>query len=285
MAPGRDVDRAPAPARPGDAGYRRTARRRLPRCYLRPASRPERPITIPPLRGPGLHDRRAERERRALRPGGRPRSGGAPKRVQTAHLGRHRLRQGRSSTRWSRCSLQRAASSLGAAAAARQLRHLEGRGLEGGDVTIRDLVRHVLRHRLDHIVVGSGRRRGLPTLRRPSTTVHGGSLATVHANHAADCALAPGDLRDAGDDALPSAVACRGVVDGIEAVIHQAGRRSESAAWRRWSASAATTCTRTGGWVEEAWPPPAEAARTASRQELTGGTGPRARRSDAAVPR
>ena len=98
-----------------------------------PPAAPSAAITIPPLRGPGLRDRRAERERRAPRPGGRPRNGGAPKRVQTAHLGRHRLRQGRSSTRWSRCSRPRAASSL--------------------------------RHRPDHIVVGEV---GGAVARRPS---------------------------------------------------------------------------------------------------------------------
>ena len=63
----------------------------------------------------------------------------------------------------------------------------EARGVQHGAVSIRDLVRHALRHRPDHIVVGE---------------VRGGSLTTVHANNAesalsrlASCAMqGAGDL-------------------------------------------------------------------------------------------
>ena len=98
----------------------------------------------------------------------------------------------------------------------------EARGLAGRGVTIRDLVRHALRHRPDHIVVGEVRGAEAADLLQALNTGHGGSLATVHANNAAaalsrlaTCAM------QAGDD-LPWTVVCRGVVDGIEAVIHQA---------------------------------------------------------------
>ncbi|MCY4078371.1 MAG: ATPase, T2SS/T4P/T4SS family, partial [Acidobacteria bacterium] len=98
----------------------------------------------------------------------------------------------------------------------------EARGLAGRDVTIRDLVRHALRHRPDHIVVGEVRGAEAADLLQALNTGHGGSLATVHANHAeaalsrlATCAMQAGD-------ALPWAVVCRGVVDGIELVVHQA---------------------------------------------------------------
>ena len=97
----------------------------------------------------------------------------------------------------------------------------EARGLTG-TVTIRDLVRHALRHRPDHIVVGEVRGAEAADLLQALNTGHGGSLATVHANHAtaalsrlASCAMQAGD-------ALPFSVICRGVVDGIEAVIQQA---------------------------------------------------------------
>ena len=96
----------------------------------------------------------------------------------------------------------------------------EARGLSGA-VTIRDLVRHALRHRPDHIVVGEVRGAEAADLLQALNTGHGGSLATVHANHAtaalsrlASCAMQAGD-------ALPFSVVCRGVVDGIEAVIQQ----------------------------------------------------------------
>ena len=97
----------------------------------------------------------------------------------------------------------------------------EARGLAGRGVTIRDLVRHALRHRPDHIVVGEVRGGEAADLLQALNTGHGGSLATVHANNAeaalsrlATCAM------QASDD-LPWAVVCRGVVDGIKAVIHQ----------------------------------------------------------------
>ena len=96
----------------------------------------------------------------------------------------------------------------------------EARGLTGA-VTMRDLVRHALRHRPDHIVVGEVRGAEAADLLQALNTGHGGSLATVHANHAtaalsrlASCAMQAGD-------ALPFSVVCRGVVDGIEAVIQQ----------------------------------------------------------------
>ena len=96
----------------------------------------------------------------------------------------------------------------------------EARGLTGA-VTMRDLVRHALRHRPDHIVVGEVRGAEAADLLQALNTGHGGSLATVHANHAtaalsrlASCAMQAGD-------ALPFSVVCRGVVDGIEAVMQQ----------------------------------------------------------------
>ena len=46
-------------------------------------------------------------------------------------------------------------------------------------------------------------------------------------------ALAPGDLRDAGDDALPSAVACRGVVDGSSSMTPRRGATSGATTTRR----------------------------------------------------
>jgi len=87
-------------------------------------------------------------------------------------------------------------------------------------VSIRDLVRHALRHRPDHIVVGEVRGAEAADLLQALNTGHGGSLTTVHANNArsalsrlASCAMQAGD-------ALPWEVTCRGVVDGIALVLH-----------------------------------------------------------------
>ena len=60
----------------------------------------------------------------------------------------------------------------------------EARGLATGAVTIRDLVRHALRHRPDHIVVGEVRGGEAADLLQALNTGHGGSLTTVHANNA-----------------------------------------------------------------------------------------------------
>ena len=84
-------------------------------------------------------------------------------------------------------------------------------------VSIRELVRHALRHRPDHIVVGEVRGSEAADLLQALNTGHGGSLTTVHANNArsalsrlASCAMQAGG-------ALPWEVTCRGVVDGISA--------------------------------------------------------------------
>ena len=104
----------------------------------------------------------------------------------------------------------------------------EARGLQEGAVTIRDLVRHALRHRPDHIVVGEVRGGEAADLLQALNTGHGGSLTTVHANNAESALsrLASCAMQGGGD--LPWDVTCRGVVDGIAMVIHMTradGRR------------------------------------------------------------
>ena len=97
--------------------------------------------------------------------------------------------------------------------------------LKGGAITIRELVRHALRHRPDHIVVGEVRGGEAADLLQALNTGHGGSLTTVHSNNAesalsriASCAMQAGGE-------LPWEVTCRGVVDGIAMVIHMTRRQ------------------------------------------------------------
>ena len=104
------------------------------------------------------------------------------------------------------------------------LRFEAGATLSETPVEIRDLVRHALRHRPDHIVVGEVRGAEAADLLQALNTGHGGSLTTVHANNArsalsrlASCAMQAGD-------ALPWEVTCRGVVDGIALVLHTTRR-------------------------------------------------------------
>ena len=97
----------------------------------------------------------------------------------------------------------------------------EARRLGDQGVTIRDLVRHALRHRPDHIVVGEVRGAEAADLLQALNTGHGGSLATVHANSATASLSRLATCAMQASDALPWTVVCRGVIDGIAAVIHQ----------------------------------------------------------------
>ena len=104
----------------------------------------------------------------------------------------------------------------------------EARGLATGAVTIRDLVRHALRHRPDHIVVGEVRGGEAADLLQALNTGHGGSLTTVHANNAESALSRLASCAMQGGGELPWEVTCRGVVDGIALVIHMSrsdGRR------------------------------------------------------------
>ena len=100
----------------------------------------------------------------------------------------------------------------------------EARGLQEGAVTIRDLVRHALRHRPDHIVVGEVRGGEAADLLQALNTGHGGSLTTVHANNAESALSRIASCAMQGGGELPWEVTCRGVVDGITMVIHMTRR-------------------------------------------------------------
>ena len=100
----------------------------------------------------------------------------------------------------------------------------EARGIDSGSVTIRDLVRHALRHRPDHIVVGEVRGGEAADLLQALNTGHGGSLTTVHANNAESALSRIASCAMQGGGELPWEVTCRGVVDGIAMVIHMTRR-------------------------------------------------------------
>ena len=91
---------------------------------------------------------------------------------------------------------------------------------EGAPVTIRDLVRHALRHRPDRLIVGEVRGEEAQDLIEALNTGHGGSISTVHANSAraaltrlATCALQS-------KSAPPWDVICEHVALAVEYVIH-----------------------------------------------------------------
>ena len=116
-------------------------------------------------------------------------------------------------------------------------------------VSIRDLVRHALRHRPDHIVVGEVRGAEAADLLQALNTGHGGSLTTVHANNARSALSRLASCAMQAEGALPWEVTCRGVVDGISLVLHitrQRGRRFVEEAIQVQGYDAAT-----GRWVTE----------------------------------
>ena len=103
----------------------------------------------------------------------------------------------------------------------------EARGIDSGSVTIRDLVRHALRHRPDHIVVGEVRGGEAADLLQALNTGHGGSLTTIHANNAESALSRLASCAMQGGGELPWEVTCRGVVDGIAMVIHMTRREGK----------------------------------------------------------
>ena len=103
----------------------------------------------------------------------------------------------------------------------------EARGIDSKSVTIRDLVRHALRHRPDHIVVGEVRGGEAADLLQALNTGHGGSLTTIHANNAESALSRLATCAMQGETDLPWEVTCRGVVDGISMVIHMTRREGK----------------------------------------------------------
>ena len=142
----------------------------------------------------------------------------------------------------------------------------EARGLQEGAVTIRDLVRHALRHRPDHIVVGEVRGGEAADLLQALNTGHGGSLTTVHANNAESALSRIASCAMQGGGELPWEVTCRGVVDGIAMVIHMTrreGRRfvEEAAFVKGYEAVENRWCIQPVWPSPEAQAPPGEPSR------------------------
>ena len=100
----------------------------------------------------------------------------------------------------------------------------EAGGREDSPVTIRSLVKHALRHRPDHIVVGEVRGAEAADLLQALNTGHGGSLTTVHANNCEGALQRLASCAMMAEGGLPWEAVCRSVVDGISMVVHMTRR-------------------------------------------------------------
>ena len=100
----------------------------------------------------------------------------------------------------------------------------EARGIssaDGGRLTIRDMVRHTLRHRPDHIVIGEVRGEEAADVIQALNTGHGGSFTTVHANSCEGALSRVAGCAMQASDALPWEVTCEGVAAAFQLVVRQ----------------------------------------------------------------
>ena len=105
---------------------------------------------------------------------------------------------------------------------------LEARKLSKFDLTIRDMVKHALRQRPDHIVVGEIRGAEAQDVLQALNTGHGGSLTTIHANTAEDALTRLASCAMQAEDRLPWDVLCQQVASAFSLVAHQARRADRS---------------------------------------------------------
>ena len=98
---------------------------------------------------------------------------------------------------------------------------LEARHFEGETLSIRHMVKHALRHRPDHIVVGEIRGAEAHDVLQALNTGHGASLTTIHANSASDALYRMASCAMQVPDRLPWDVVCHGVATAFELVVHQ----------------------------------------------------------------
>ncbi len=99
---------------------------------------------------------------------------------------------------------------------------LEARRLGAFDLSVRDMVKHALRQRPDHIVVGEIRGAEAQDVLQALNTGHGGSLTTVHANTARDALTRMASCAMQAEDRLPWDVLCQQVASAFSLVVHQA---------------------------------------------------------------
>ena len=98
---------------------------------------------------------------------------------------------------------------------------LEARDLGSFDLSARDMVKHALRHRPDHIVIGEIRGEEAQDVLQALNTGHGGSLTTIHANTAHDALTRLACCAKQASDDYPWEIICQLVAMAFTLVVHQ----------------------------------------------------------------
>ena len=104
---------------------------------------------------------------------------------------------------------------------------LEARALPKG-ATPRDMVKHALRQRPDHIVLGEVRGAEAYDVLQALNTGHGGSMTTIHANSAADSLLRLASCARQGADGMPWDVIAANVAMAFDLIVYQERRPDRS---------------------------------------------------------
>ena len=146
---------------------------------------------------------------------------------------------------------------------------LEARDLDTFQLSARDMVKHALRHRPDHIVIGEIRGDEAQDVLQALNTGHGGSLTTIHANTARDALTRVACCAKQAADDYPWDIICQLVAMAFNLVVHQrrlpGGTRgvSELIEVKGYDRNKAEFVTETL-WERPAAHVPAEALRRAS---------------------
>ena len=139
---------------------------------------------------------------------------------------------------------------------------LEARDLKAHKITHRDLIRHALRHRPDHIVIGEIRGEEAADVLQALNTGHGGSLSTIHANSASDALFRIASCAMQAMGGLPWHIVCRQVATAFDYVVHQHRRPDRTRGVRELIRVHGYDVPSASFQYEEVWPAGRDVSRT-----------------------
>ena len=105
---------------------------------------------------------------------------------------------------------------------------LEARSTGANALTPRVMVKHALRQRPDHIILGEVRGEEAYDVLQALNTGHGGSMTTIHANSAQDALLRLASCAMEGGNDMPWSVVAANVAMAFDLIVYQARRPDRS---------------------------------------------------------